>query len=453
MDGAEKILKILKGDEVREKLIATLSDANTSATVYFEHFAENPEYTSMFESWDDAWGYCLLERSDVPDILANHVFKELMQPHLVTPDDLCNLFYELFGSELYGVGPTPEFDDVYWAFLCALKNQVLTCRCSAPFPVAEIPPDSISPEYLQGLLDMAKMLSKEGESDPGKPPTKSINGKQTEDQTEQEQGNAEVSSSKKQEVEQPLWERNGIRLVVVGRRHPVGVGTEHLYAKVEGRMSSTVLHSLELELARLVSSILKSAGFLADEKEPESVVREHARFIRTCLDAYYTTARSTRDTFERRIRNAVSLLAESDGQANHAVGLALSVAAMEALLGERRTNDVLSARLATNVAVLLEPELSARGRAESFVKDIYDKRSRALHGEQIEGDKTIRDNARRMVAAVLLAVISRRDFMIRGGFDPETPDGLLRELRGAQYQGGPTVGVERAAYNVRDLWR
>jgi alkanesulfonate monooxygenase SsuD/methylene tetrahydromethanopterin reductase-like flavin-dependent oxidoreductase (luciferase family) len=142
-------------------------------------------------------------------------------------------------------------------------------------------------------------------------------------------------------------------------------------------------------------------------------------------------------------------LIESDNQTNNAVGLALSIAAIEALLGEK--GQEVTTKLADNVAVLLEPDLSKRQKATEFVKDLYDTRSRALHGELVETENEARFNARHLAAAVISGVISRRDFLRRLGESPETPEQLLKELREIRFDSGQPMGVDE--YNICELWR
>ena len=49
--------------------------------------------------------------------------------------------------------------------------------------------------------------------------------------------------------------------------------------------------------------------------------------------------------------------------------------------------------------------------------------------------------SKKIAAAVLVAIVERRDFLRRSGYDPETPDELFDELRKSQYNEGLIMGV------------
>lgn len=105
---------------------------------------------------------------------------------------------------------------------------------------------------------------------------------------------------------------------------------------------------------------------------------------------------------------------------------------------------------AENTAVLLEPDPNYRAAAVDFVKDLYDARSKVLHGEILEHETVMRRNARAIAAAVLQAILERRAFQRRVGGESETPDDLLKELRREKFKPQQVTGVEESP--VRTLW-
>ena len=107
--------------------------------------------------------------------------------------------------------------------------------------------------------------------------------------------------------------------------------------------------------------------------------------------------------------------------------------------------------MALSIATLLEPNLQFRAEAEIFVKKLYDVRSRILHGDTLDGQEGKRLHARRLAAAILRAMVSRRKFMADIGFKPQTPDDFLRELDQEKFREGQTVGVDEP--EIRKLWR
>lgn len=229
-------------------------------------------------------------------------------------------------------------------------------------------------------------------------------------------------------------------------------------------MSAAASELLQSEMTHLLKSIVKSLSLVepcADAWEPgepfsgglpaldESTLSDQELFVRSCLDAFCSKpAPKPKDSIDKRIRNAVQLLMASDAQSNDALGLALSVTAMEALLG--RGNTEISERLSTDVAVLLEPELDRRSEATKFVKRLYNLRSEALHGKSLEKDEHEREQARLLAAGILRGMVTRRDFMRKLRDEPETPEDLLKELRNMQYRPGQILDVNEPS--VRELW-
>jgi hypothetical protein len=224
------------------------------------------------------------------------------------------------------------------------------------------------------------------------------------------------------------------------------------------RILPTAIRSTDLLTAEGFSSKYKSDPTLPAivlEREidgfpwiEDRLIESGKVLIRNYLDAYYSEP-TKKDSIQRRIHNAVCLLIESDNQPNNAVGLALSMTAVEALLGEK--GEGIAAKLADNVAALLEPDLTQRHNATKFVTDLYNNvRSPALHGELVETESGARVNTRHLAAAVLSGMISLR-IQSRSGLEPETPQELLQELRKSRFSQGQPLGVEE--YNIRGLWR
>jgi hypothetical protein len=127
----------------------------------------------------------------------------------------------------------------------------------------------------------------------------------------------------------------------------------------------------------------------------------------------------------------------------------LCVAAIEALIG--RNGEGIAKTLADRIAVLLEPDLGQRANAVDFAKGLYGIRSDVLHGRKVEGDAKALEDARFLASGVLSAIISRRVFLKRCGYQPESPEGLFAELGQVLFQEGQVIGVGES--NVRKLWR
>ena len=171
-------------------------------------------------------------------------------------------------------------------------------------------------------------------------------------------------------------------------------------------------------------------------------------FVPDTLAAYFAKA-PRKDSILRRIRNATRLLVQADMQAETAVGLALSVAATEALLCRKGTD--ICNLFAENVAALLEPDPHYRDAAFAWAKRLYGLRPDVLHGSGLECAQQDIDNARLLAAAVQKAMVELRQFFHKMSGECETPDELLRELRADKYTPGQLTGVEESP--IVTCWR
>ncbi|MBI3468596.1 MAG: hypothetical protein HY000_36805 [Planctomycetes bacterium] len=242
-----------------------------------------------------------------------------------------------------------------------------------------------------------------------------------------------------------------------------------IYAVVEGNCSRKALSQFRRSARRVLRSVLESLRVIKEQESqpslfPAPVWINFGRSgkvgpfaydagpsdswpLQPLLDAYYSNP-TKKDSMDRRLRNALHLLVEADHQRHDAVRLALCVAAMEALACEGTEN--ISTTLAENVATLLEPKGEARPDAVAFVKKLYDARSKTLHGEKLEHEEKMREHARVVAAALMKAILERREFQRKAGFDPETPQELLGELKKSKFTPGETPGVTPSP--VRKLW-
>src|SRR5262249_10387670 len=153
----------------------------------------------------------------------------------------------------------------------------------------------------------------------------------------------------------------------------------------------------------------------------------------------------------RRIRNSIHLLIQADKQSKHAIGLALCVACIEALICKDSPN--LTKMFAENVAGLLEPKLEHRTAAEQFATQLYRQPSKILHGDETDLPHARWQHARMLAAAVMKAFVERRLFRRRYEEDrnDETPEDLLKEMRQNKYASGQVFGVQES--RVTELWR
>lgn len=244
-----------------------------------------------------------------------------------------------------------------------------------------------------------------------------------------------------------------------------------IFFRVQGHCTSRALEQFQEEVGAALRTVLKSVESLSDDerggfyprKPVQLWIEEHViksgdddgywdlinpRIIRPLLDAYFGNV-GKKDTFNRRIRNALHLLVESDRQAHDAVALSLSVAAIEALLCRKGSD--LTSQISENAAVLLEPDSHFRDDATNFVRNLYDIRSRTLHGDLVADVRIHRLYARQLAAAVFLAILQRREYQSRMGIEAEPPDDFFSEIRASKWVPGPVPGVTLSP--VRKLWQ
>ena len=390
------------------------------------------------------------------------MLNKLNAPHRIT-------FYEVYDELmcLAGVdpkdGPSPDFDQIYTVFVNKTNNHTLDYKTSEPFLICKL--EDKDGEYNDGLmhgfilgyrLKEAHIEAETQGKDKHIPPD---------------------TSDLERDGETLSWSLGDLRLTVISAKFSQEDWC--LLARIEGRISEVALKEIVTSIRPALLSVIRCISFLHPTGSHEHIsphkiicspgfqkhfmeseqnvslpvienkktLQDQKVFIQKCIDCYYISP-SKKDTFDRRIQNAVHLLTESDKQSSDAIGLALSIAAIEALLGQNEPE--LSLKLAERVAALLEPDLSMRGVAEEFTKKIYSNRSRTLHGEQIQSERSIRQQSRHLAAGVLFAIISRQNLLKSSGFDLDTPDKLIKALSDAKYEGNLMVGVDER--NVRALW-
>jgi hypothetical protein len=171
--------------------------------------------------------------------------------------------------------------------------------------------------------------------------------------------------------------------------------------------------------------------------------------LRECLSAIFLDISGRKDSMDRRIKNAVRLLVEAKRQSDNAVGLALSVAAIESLLC--RKGDSIAQMFAEHMAVLLEPTPEHREAAERWCKKLYEKRSGIIHGSDVAWTQTDVTNAEIAAMAVLKAVLERRAGSRRIAGESDNPEAFLKEIKTGKYRRGQPVFVEATPLGY--LWR
>jgi hypothetical protein len=450
---ADSVLDLLSNS----RLCAAISDALKEVYSYAGTLYDNPQDDMVgiahADLWHEAWWRArVFADGPIEPAFREHLFDKMLRPRRVTPPEISDTFWGMAAPLQHR---SPDYDSayaagVYAAFLNFVSNCLLSGKDSPPFIVGRIPPSNGN-----SYTDHPNWIS----CTPGEIP----------DDPSQWVDESDFDAERLLE-EESVWHTDGVCIRLVGNSPCTDMARwndefAYLNMAVRGSMSHQAMEDLTTELVRTMPSIIRSV--VATRQMPmlsistvlvpcqrrlpvvtTALLGKNIHFVRRCLDAFFSRP-TKKDSLDRRIHNAVSLLVESDTQLNDAVGLALSIAAVEALLGEKGRE--IDERLSGSLAVLLEPDPGMRAQARKFFKRLYGFRSDALHGQQLDSESHCRDDARCVAAAVLQSVVSREDFLRRSGFQPEQPNELLRSLEDLHWSTGQPMGV--SVLPITGLWR
>ena len=443
----EQLMVRLRDNDFRKEFLRFCGEALNMACE-FCHGA-----VFQFEYLEGDWRRSLELAMNVGD-LKPYIFdattQSLSNPKIITPGELWEAFEVYLEDECFGIS-----DETYDAYLDHVEHRLVQVRMSEPFTLCNLkfPQGSQKLDYFMhgAWMTQARILGNVSEEEI-KASTKAL--------IEDGEGMAPRVMSRIGEF--------GIVFAGVQfnttewRLHkpdPDKSMTGELLVEVSGRSSARAMEALALELEPLARSAFLSAAFLEPEPnaDPEPSAdhvldlesfKKYQVFGISCVELAILNT-SNKDTFQRRIANAVRLLAEADNQRSDPIGLSLCITAIDALLG--RKGPEMTQALADFVAGLLEPEVTLRRQAAECVRDLYDNRSRVLHGDRLEGNSKLRKNARQLAASVLYGVWSYQDIFERFYDKAPKPDDFFGELRKDFVKPGLPVGVLELP--VRALWQ
>ncbi len=444
------------------------------------NYSERQKTLAEEDAYNWAWEHAMMSvkgESVFHNVFEKYVFDKIPKPQRIHLNELLEVLFDMSKLDAFNsiLGLEPEYaakysDGVYTSFVNYVNNHILRYQYSAPFPICAIlSGDTIS----YGSTETNQNESKEQEEQNIVPNKENREGVYEGTLWRSEDGvSLNLVGKGRFESRFALWNELFFIFSHIdkGRFKSRFNNSFSVMAQITGRMSENVCRELSEEFKRILPSIWRFVQMLCkipdinddtvllrfpsniDESNlpviSEADFESGKFFVQKCIHSYFSTP-TKKDTFDRRIRNAVHLLIESDTQSNDAIGLAMSVTAIEALLGENI--DGLSQKLADNVSILLEREPTRRHKASEFVKDLYKKRSRILHGDETESGSHFRHQGRQLAAGVLNGMITYQDFLKKSGFDPQTPQDFLKCLFEKRYEPGLPAGLLES--NVRELWR
>lgn len=466
-----EIIEFLENNELRKEVIENVQSLWSFAGTFYDnpdedmqkYLKENKEASLWEEAWWRAEIHGHIDK--IEKAFDKYIIQKMPKPYRLTLEELVTAFLDLVKPHEKHIYEFEQFssadcDNLYMVFVNHVMNHILSYRYSAPFPICRITVKEEDELLLEGFLLGYSVA------------TAHTQGNETQPR------DLGVKSTREEAI---IWDKNSISVRLlrgadVIEEKPGGKKLCHLLAVIEGQMSISSCSMLQDEMSRILPTAIRSAdllhaeGFGGDYKvidviEPkipllyereiaglpwgnDELIETAKPLIKQYLDAYYSES-SKKDSIDRRIRNAVYLLIESDNQPNNAVGLAMAITSIEALLGENVEG--LTAMLAERVSTLLEPDDTQRNNATEFVKKLYNTRSRTLHGELVETENEARISARHLAAAVLDAMIFLKLAAPSYYNVRDTPDNLRKFLYDSRRTPGQPLGIKE--YNVCNLWR
>ncbi len=245
---------------------------------------------------------------------------------------------------------------------------------------------------------------------------------------------------------QPVWELTGCGVshgalkavmsqivrpaVGLACRQFLWVGADGMIASASRWLRSSNSHEQRVAIALVskVSTRLGPGGI------PESLVHAAQAFCEAL-----GPAEPEPKSMQARIRNAVRLAVAATEQAESGMDLALTIAAVEALVCQKSQN--VADELARNVAAILVSNADDRKQAIVRVKALYNTRSRVLHGEKIHASEWDAQEARVLLLGLLRAAIEWRRMRSRLGLNEEQFSDWINAIDDCVVTGKSLVGV------------
>jgi hypothetical protein len=240
---------------------------------------------------------------------------------------------------------------------------------------------------------------------------------------------------------------------VASHDDPSDLALRNFRLTIEGRATVAALSEAQREIVPVLRTTLQTfreANLFdvpdvqidpgADVEEMQAKSRQRLGLFMKTLDLCFGRVPGKKALGGRRVRNAILLLTEADLTRHSMVRLALSMAAMEALLVADES--AISESLARNAATLLQPKAGERPRHVTAIKGLYKLRSKIVHGESVDAAGEGADRAARVLAsACVVATLQWREWMSRLGEDPDRSDLFLTELHNNGLTGKAMLGV------------
>jgi hypothetical protein len=416
---------------------------------YEKVLADRKNYDPLFRNWPfgqaelslcvgRAVAAACAQDGSIRRLFAKRAIPKLARPHLVSEDDLCEAFVATMRAEM------ADFEIAYRLFVGRVIQLIENCEFEGHFAFC----------WHQDwtYCEKDEVHGDEAEKSP-------LLSREFHTERERVEDIDSVDA---------VWSRNGVELKL--EIVPLAFATEGATDELTTRAS---LCRLGLVMSGPIAagaqramhdSLSRCLGIIAAciEPVPESVgptvlstarILEEREIIGELVDCVLLTSESgDKDKLAQRVGIALRLLGEAADQKNSAISLALSVTALESLLGASK-GEAIAKPLGERVAVLLEARGEYRLAAERFVGELYNERSRVLHGESILPRADWYSRCRFLVLRVIY-VIARWRLMLRklGEHELLTPDQLLRLINESKYGQSPFTGSTETDDVAVFLW-
>jgi hypothetical protein len=172
--------------------------------------------------------------------------------------------------------------------------------------------------------------------------------------------------------------------------------------KVEQELGTPPECNLEIIFAEMVGSKSGNESNALYAPLDYLLKRDGSAVLRTSLSAYFSPDDDGDDELLRRVRNATILLAHADQSPSGPIALSLCFAAIEALICE---DGKIGEQIREHIPVLLESDPKKRtSKKRTALYDLYDLRSKVLHGSDLSVSKEASKTVRRIAAGVVRAI-------------------------------------------------
>jgi hypothetical protein len=440
----ERLLELLSDNELRKRLEAEFDHVRSTASGLPDLAGEDATLEGM-EDPEEALNTAInMHDIDVAELFHDHVQKRFDPPDAISPMQMAYDLLELIDPH----DPHARtFEEVYQLFLHDVRTKLFAFRHSRPFAICRLHSQPEWDAYMRGVEHMAKAMA-------------DAQAGVTTDPPNLQRGEADSTRRHFWSIHDVNIELAGSAPAALDPERADAPGTDQLllFAVAEGTTSRQLFDAIVREVPKATRSLLLTHVWLTSDAMPRiSEARELPAcdlkqftsaepFLHEGLDRHFSSP-TRRDSLDRRLRNAIHLLVQSDAQTHDSLSVALSMSAMEALLSERQD---ITKTLAERTAALLEPEGDKRGAADTFVRKLYQVRSDLLHGTRLESETMHRLRARFLAGAVLNAVMEWQSFWRRIEPDSDSPDKLFAGLREAMFRATRIDGVTDSI--ARRLW-